>query len=287
MRAEALFRRHHELVSGSQTGSHPPPDFDLSALAPIFRRIEELIRVSEVRPNDPAPGSAFAGDVRWSPDYNGAYLAQLSFSVATDHLHALHTALVTGKTIHTYAPFTLLRGTLDNAATGIWLLMPSKRSERVLRALRVGGQSIVEVRAIHDITGQLPTSGRTPDQQLQALKSLAASRGLDPDLVGGRLGTASIIRAASNDAALSGSDLELLLWRVCSGLNHGRSWATLAALERDVVEKTGNALMIRLTAPSVPLLATAEVATHMTERLYELLELRRTDHLRHLGVPGR
>ncbi|MEV6204776.1 hypothetical protein AB0M64_33110 [Streptomyces sp. NPDC051771] len=88
------------------------------------------------------PRSPLASDDKQTDPYQLSHSAHLALVVAVDHLQALVT-LVKGHgsgrvrelTIHTHAPFTLLRAALENAARAVWLLGPSRRSERVWRRL--------------------------------------------------------------------------------------------------------------------------------------------------------
>src|SRR5690349_15715455 len=82
-------------------------------------------------------GSALCGDDRRSAPYHVSHEAWQRLDSAVDHLFALKVLIADAGVLPTYAPFTLLRAAIENAASAVWLLDPSSRSERVLRRLRL------------------------------------------------------------------------------------------------------------------------------------------------------
>jgi hypothetical protein len=80
-------------------------------------------------------GSAFAGDDAKTHPYELSQGVAQSIAVAVDHLHCFRMALTgTGDNVlqlHTYAPFTLLRGAIENASTAVWVMTGSSREERI------------------------------------------------------------------------------------------------------------------------------------------------------------
>jgi hypothetical protein len=58
-------------------------------------------------------------------------------------LSCLGALLCDAKLINMYAPFTLVRGALENACGAVWLLQPEKRDERLEQRLR---QAIADLR---------------------------------------------------------------------------------------------------------------------------------------------
>lgn len=55
--------------------------------------------------------------------------------VATEHLDAVYALLVDAQIQHPGAPFTLLRASIETAATATWLMTPNPRVERLRRTL--------------------------------------------------------------------------------------------------------------------------------------------------------
>src|SRR4051794_34543238 len=80
-------------------------------------------------------GSSLAGDDGKTHPYDLSQGVAQSIAVAVDHLHCFRTALTgTGDAVlrlHTYAPFTLLRGAVENAAIAVWMMSGSNREERL------------------------------------------------------------------------------------------------------------------------------------------------------------
>lgn len=82
-------------------------------------------------------------------------------SNAVDHLSCLQALFGDAKVIHMYAPFTLVRGALENACGAVWLLQPARRKERLARRFRLAiGDIRHEVQA-GELMGQAgPQSGQ-------------------------------------------------------------------------------------------------------------------------------
>ena len=85
-------------------------------------------------------GSPLAGDDRATAPYHMSHMVALALGVAVDHLHALRVAVQEATSLHLYAPYTLLRATIESAATVTYLWGESRRSERVRRRLMLVAQ---------------------------------------------------------------------------------------------------------------------------------------------------
>ncbi|MGW6914708.1 hypothetical protein ACWGB8_12965 [Kitasatospora sp. NPDC054939] len=126
------------------TTSETTDDRFLHALLARFQRVDVLAEHTMTNSSHwrVAPGSPLAGDDAKTDPHQLSHSAHHALVVAADHLQAL-AALVRGTEkdgvremqLHSYAPFTLLRAALENAARAVWLLGPAARSERVRRCL--------------------------------------------------------------------------------------------------------------------------------------------------------
>jgi hypothetical protein len=123
-------------------------------------------------------------------------------------------------------------GSGDQKVVAVWLLAPASRPERTIRSLQVTVRDAMDAATVSDETG-LPMRRSLEERRAEIDQLAQAIRGgrlvrLDPPF------STAIVRAA--DAAC-GSPIDVLTpWRVCSGFAHGRLWATLALLPREIVD---------------------------------------------------
>ena len=230
------------------------------------------------------PGSALAGDDRRTDPYQVSHAAWHALTISVDHLHCLQSAVngyeahdPLAVRLHVYAPFTLLRAGLENAATAVWLLSPAQRKERVLRRLRLEAVNVRHSDAIHGLLGSSPK--RTVDERLGDLRRIAGTCGIPEGDAMKRPGHEEMVRAAG-EASVLGGDLAVALWKGCSGLAHGDKWATLSMLDQEVQQRAApNVLNLRITAPTGGLLAVAKGAFFMVDRGFALFDRRARRHL--------
>jgi hypothetical protein len=87
----------------------------------MFATIDEWVSVSSQPTPEAEPGSALAGDARKSPNLQVGHAAWNGVSHSIDHLHALRALMLDARILNIYAPFTLVRSAMENAATAVWL----------------------------------------------------------------------------------------------------------------------------------------------------------------------
>jgi hypothetical protein len=110
-----------------------------------------------------------------------------------------------------------------------WLLGPEKRSERVLRTLRLQADNVANSDAVAQ---KLPYGPSKPKaQQTARVKEIAARAGLPPGKAVASIGYGEIVRYAGDFVANEADHVEFL-WRACSGAAHGDTWATLSGPRR-------------------------------------------------------
>ncbi|WP_446666609.1 hypothetical protein [Flexivirga sp. B27] len=214
-------------------------------------------------------GSALAGDETACAAYPVSHAASLCLTAAVDHLHAAKVLVADAGFHHLAASSTLARGVIENAATGYWMLMPRRRDERVTRALRW------YLRNAHDqeeaAKGIADAGGATEAEVRKKIREASDRRGLDWAEVTSRLYATSIIREVEEETRLP----LLFLWRVCSGLAHGRPWAYLGALTRETqVGDTSGVREIRLSSSSALALYPTLEAMHLVTEFIRLRDLR-------------
>lgn len=218
---------------------------------------------------DPEPGSALASDSSLSPHHNVGHAAWSGFVQAVDHLHALQALIIEAHMLHTYAPFGLVRAGLDNAALAVWLLAPDDQKERLQRRLHLAYEDVRQSEAAHALLGPDGPQPRTPHvEQRRRITLLARSLGANGGAVGGNwTGYERIVRLAAADASLD-PDLVALIWRSCSGFAHGRQWASLSLLKREISPHStdSDVRTVRFTASIEQVLLMAGLAASINTR---------------------
>ena len=234
-----------------------------------WREIAPLIdvlatRIGESEPFPVVTGSAFTGDDRGAAPYSVTYVANACLSSAIDHLHALKALVWDARLLHTSAPATLARNAIENAVTGLWVISPASRNERISRSLRWYAQ---DARDQHRATAHF--SAIDLAGQLERLSAIAEVRGISASSAISNFTITSVfkeLKAAGREAA----EFE---WRLASGFAHGRSWASMGVLEREELPLgDDDNLVLRLTNSDQMALYFVLKALHSIERLLQRRE---------------
>jgi hypothetical protein len=129
--------------------------------------------------------------------------------------------------IHMYAPFTLVRGALENACAAVWLLQPASRRERLIRRFRLAVTDIRHEYQAGVVMGQaVPHDEQRPIGEVVAI---AGRAGIGETTV--RKGVSYSEIVAEVDRGSPGN-LILISWKTCSGFAHGDWWTTKNASRR-------------------------------------------------------
>jgi hypothetical protein len=176
----------------------------------------------------PSPRSSLRGDDGKAHPYDLSHAVWHSLSHAVDHLGSLRALLGGAKVIHMYAPFTLVRGALENACAATWLLQPPSRNDRLTRRFRLAIADIGNGEKARQLTGQ-PAS-RTAQERIDEIHAIAARAGIDAVALKKPAGYTEIIKTVDQDGPAN-SAIEAS-WRLCSGFAHGDLWTTLSASRR-------------------------------------------------------
>jgi hypothetical protein len=173
----------------------------------------------------PAPASSLAADDAPLGPYASAHLIRTSYTAGLAHADALRRLTSAGEVDPT-SPWTLLRGALENFATGLWLCDGAGRSERRRRALSLWDEDMRNRQQHETDTGHLPTGGGKSGAERRAeIRALADRLGLAP-LTAPR--THQILLTAAPAAGLTAVKV-CAAWRAASGFAHGRYWPNLRA----------------------------------------------------------
>jgi hypothetical protein len=152
---------------------------------------------------------------------------------ALDHLHALGTSVMSPTPVlHNSAPYTLMRGAIENAATALWIVHPASRQERITRTLRWFANDARDGETARQGAG-LPLPGKPLREHIAELGTIAVACGCDPVEATRNMVSTEMLKYA--DPLFPDTSASVLfIWRLCSGFAHGRQWASLGLLDREV-----------------------------------------------------
>jgi hypothetical protein len=208
---------------------HEKPIFD--ALLQMLEQIDPWLAVlapDGPRPS-PQPGSALVGDNNATDPFHLSHAAWFALSTAVDHLHAHRTMLRDARTIHMFAPYSLLRGAFENAAAAVWLLGPPNRDERVLRRVRHHAGNIKNAERLNELVGLADEMKQ--ESRRQQLAAIAARRGFGRAQALKPVSYSEIVSWAGGHNGM-GERLARLIWGLCSGTAHGDFWSLTALAGR-------------------------------------------------------
>lgn len=268
----------------SMTAHHPQdrfedqPSFDKAgrALGDAFDRLpqwEQRLQTLRV-----LPGSSLAAD-----DLATAYdpiSTQLEGALAhaLDHLMTIEALVRKAEVLPAMAGFTLLRSAVESVGVGLWMLGPRRRDERVLRALKMDYEALLDVYGIGDeLAGKEQFARRLPDGHQTGLR-LEQLRDARPGLKGRAIHDMPSITRRLREAdkyVMSPGNIPLVaLWRVLSGVAHGRRHLLANLLNREVVGVDAKTYSMRLTSSLSTLTGSYYVAEYYMSQLVKLYLVR-------------
>jgi hypothetical protein len=240
----------------------------------VFSVFEDWLAITGQPPPAIESSSPLAGDAAKSPQHRVDHAAWSAIAHAIDHLHAVKALVIDARKLHPYAPYSLLRAAIENAATAVWLLEPSDRSTRLERCLRLAYNEAAESGNARELIPKAFEGKRTAEERKAEIKTLAKSLGLNVGYVCGGFYYSTVVKQAG-EAAQLGREAELM-WRICSGFAHGRQWASLGVLERAVRESSEDAVsLLQLTTTLEQLALCAQVPLALTNDALHLFDRRR------------
>jgi hypothetical protein len=215
------------------------------------------------------PGSPSAGDDKQATRSRCRTLCSIR-SWSRSILHSLRMLVQEAKSLHLFAPYTLNRAAIEAAATAVWLTAPRRRDERIRRRLKLQTQNARDTDSVAVLVG-LPSE--LQDRYRQIREIVAHRPNLDPTgILGTPPGMETIVRDAGAECAV-GSDAALRVWKVCSGMTHGRMWAGIDLSYRQELTRVGDVAGVHMTpsAGRVALMTGVSVAfTAEARRLFAL-----------------
>jgi hypothetical protein len=217
-----------------------------------------------------SPGSSLSGDDTGSSPYQVSHAVHMCLVAGVDHLHAVKALLLDLQVLHTAAPFSLVRGSLENLSTAFWILNPNRRNERIERTLRWHAKNFNEQYIALEPLGL--SDEATRDTKLAKLDAVAMPRGISAQNVRAGHRPSRVVRYAEEHAT---RPEPLLSWQCCSGYAHGRPWAYLGVSEQELFETTNpGVLNVKLTTDPGRLLYPTLAAVHLLIDVVELMPQR-------------
>lgn len=244
----------------------------LTILQRHFRRYERVVKRADAL--DVMAGSSLAGDRDAAPYNPVPDLVHNVAGVALDHLHALLVSVEeSGGMILAMSSFTLIRTAFEAAGTGLWLLHPTSRDDRLLRSMRLTYENRRQVRSVQMGLGKTDPGF---ERMHARLKEQMDAR---PGLVGKPLAKSlTSVTDRLTSVAVLVPDLALpplTLWQMASGVAHGNSSMMIAVLERQQVgESSGRSADYNVTSSVVSIALLYAAALDMVEALLDLYDSR-------------
>lgn len=183
-----------------------------------FKRIEEWNRSGKEAWNVGSGSVLYAADALTEP-HQVSHLMGYLLHTAVDHLHALKTLLDDAAAQHTFAPYTLIRGSIEAASTALWILQDADPELVSRRALHLEYQNLWDQRRA---TRLVDKDADFDEERLSRLEKVINLNNLTTAVVKKPLHVSEIIATAATTFALPNSRLT---WQMCSAAAHGRHWA--------------------------------------------------------------
>jgi len=267
---------HYPAGMAARGATPAPPSIDLDR---IFEQIRQWQHMVESPAPGFEPGSALATDSAKSAMYDVGHAAWSGIAIAIDHLHALRSLIVDARLVHSHAPFSLIRGAIDNAAVSVWLLTPTDQDERLFRRLHLAYEDVRQGAEAGALLGpRAPQPPRSAKVRLREITDLAKALGVNPDgAVGARwAGYESIVQLAAAEVEHLDAGTAAFVWRACSAFGHGRQWAALSLLHRESQPRSEGIVDMRLTSSVEQVATLAGTAVMLNLRAVQLYNERRT-----------
>lgn len=215
-------------------------------IAPGIDKLREWVNgAAEMSPQS---GSARFGDDRCTKPFNQSTAFWASMSSASDHLYALKVLVWDTQVHNVFAPYTLVRASIEASSMAVWLLNSKGRDERVLRALRWFAQNY---RDACRATGY----EEKVEAKLRKIEQVATARSLDPKTATSRYSVTEVVEDA--DRLFPGV---LRVWQLFSGMAHSRLWASLLLSNTEELANDQDMKIVKMTSGSEQILLATQAA---------------------------
>lgn len=237
----------------------------------IARGIDKMVeRIADPNDFQVSSGSSLSGDDNASTPYHVSHAVRAGLVAGVDHLHAVKALLLDLQMLHMAAPFSIVRGSLENLSAAFWILHPGRRNERIERALRWHAKNFQEQHLAYEPVGLSDEAMR--DAKLAKLEIVATRRGISTVNVRAGYRSSRAVKYAEEHAKRA---KPLLPWQLCSGFAHGRLWPYLGMSEQERFETADPGVFnLKLTGDPSRLLYPTIAAFRLLIDVVELLQQR-------------
>lgn len=183
-----------------------------------FERIEEWQRSGQAAWSVGSGSVLDVADALTEP-HQTSHLLGYQLHTAVDHLHALKTLIADAEAQHTFAPYTLIRGSVEAASTALWILQDADPRRVARRSLRLEYQNLWDQRRA---TRLIDEDADFDQERLARLQEVLDRNDLTTAEVRKTIHVGDVIKTTATLFDLPSSRLT---WQMCSAAAHGRPWA--------------------------------------------------------------
>jgi hypothetical protein len=206
-------------VTDSSTDLDALNDAGLAQTQLLLKSLSAVEDKRETGGYDIEPGSDLDLDHQRMKGLLVGHSVERSLHHSLDCLWGLNQLLVVNGPQH-YAPYVLIRGALESAATAVWLLTPEDRTARLQRRVAL------EVDNSKEASRAMSAAGRADEDRTEQHKSGMNTLLRDAGLILKNCqwkGYSAVVREI--DTAPASRQSVELAWRACSGMSHGKLWS--------------------------------------------------------------
>lgn len=178
------------------------------------------IRTAATDQLKPAPGSVLASDDIQINPYLVSHAVLHNLNAGAIQLQAAQ-ELMQRESQRAVASATLLRSSLEALAVALWILKSEQQSDRLTLTLAWFRHNVADEQvAFADFVGR----EKSDDNRITDIRGIAKLNGLHLPAVNARIQSTDALRYADSTLDVP-NHLLLYVWRLCSGVAHGRPWA--------------------------------------------------------------
>jgi len=244
-----------------------PPEQEEALQAALYRSFAQTEALSEMWTSfEVRRGTALAGDDRATPFEPTSQWIGTFVNVAFDNLRTVKLIIQDAQTMPMSAHFGLLRNALEAAGVGLWLIGPGARDTRVLRTLQLSYENRRDEHNLNGVIGGSAGRLTSDDATVARLNEIRDARAgiaglsLSPPSISTRLRSAQEF-AGQHDFPL------LTMWKLTSGVAHGRRSAMFHLLDREVISTNERGANIWMTSSFGSVAGTHQITLHYLMRL--------------------
>ncbi|MDJ0420785.1 hypothetical protein ACVH9Z_38140 [Rhodococcus opacus] len=185
----------------------------------LLKTLADVERKRETGGYSIDPGSDLALDHERMTGLLVSHSVDRALHHSLDCLWGLDRLLVVNGPQH-YAPYVLIRGALESAATAVWLLDSDERTTRLQRRVAL------DIDNSKERSNAIKAAGRAAEDDAEQHKSGLSTLLRDADLTLRNCqwkGYTAVVQEI-DDAPNTMGSVELA-WRACSGMSHGKFWS--------------------------------------------------------------